>query len=36
MPGGDENETSLAWLNIGQSAITNLMTAYAMGYTRSG
>jgi ABC-type transport system involved in Fe-S cluster assembly fused permease/ATPase subunit len=28
-----KNETSLAWLNIGQSAITNLMMAGAMGYT---
>jgi ATP-binding cassette, subfamily B, heavy metal transporter len=27
------NETSLAWLNIGQSLITNLMMAGAMGYT---
>src|SRR5678815_1432991 len=27
------NEVSLAWLNIGQSAITNLMMAGAMGYT---
>jgi ATP-binding cassette subfamily B protein len=27
------NETSLAWLNIGQSFITNLMMAGAMGYT---
>jgi ATP-binding cassette subfamily B protein len=27
------NETSLAWLNIGQSAITNLMMAGAMGFT---
>jgi ATP-binding cassette subfamily B protein len=26
-------ETSLAWLNIGQSAITNLMMAGAMGFT---
>ncbi|WP_157216470.1 ABCB family ABC transporter ATP-binding protein/permease [Flavisphingomonas formosensis] len=28
-----QNETSLAWLNIGQSFITNLMMAGAMGYT---
>jgi ATP-binding cassette subfamily B protein len=28
-----KNETSLAWLNIGQSAITNVMMAGAMGYT---
>jgi ATP-binding cassette, subfamily B, heavy metal transporter len=28
-----KNEVSLAWLNIGQSAITNLMMAAAMGYT---
>ncbi|HEY0626059.1 MAG TPA: ABC transporter ATP-binding protein/permease [Allosphingosinicella sp.] len=28
-----KNETSLAWLNIGQSLITNLMMAGAMGYT---
>ena len=28
-----KNETSLAWLNIGQSAITNLMMAGAMGFT---
>ena len=28
-----KNETSLAWLNIGQSFITNLMMAGAMGYT---
>jgi ATP-binding cassette subfamily B protein len=28
-----KNEVSLAWLNIGQSAITNLMMAGAMGYT---
>ncbi|WP_414900013.1 ABCB family ABC transporter ATP-binding protein/permease [Sphingomonas flavalba] len=28
-----KNETSLAWLNVGQSAITNLMMAGAMGYT---
>jgi ATP-binding cassette subfamily B protein len=28
-----KNETSLAWLNIGQSAITNLMMAGAMAYT---
>jgi ATP-binding cassette, subfamily B, heavy metal transporter len=27
------NEVSLAWLNIGQSLITNLMMAGAMGYT---
>jgi ATP-binding cassette subfamily B protein len=27
------SENSLAWLNIGQSAITNLMMAGAMGYT---
>jgi len=27
------NETSLAWLNIGQSTITNLMMAGAMGFT---
>ena len=27
------NETSLAWLNVGQSLITNLMMAGAMGYT---
>ena len=27
------NEVSLAWLNIGQSLITNLMLAGAMGYT---
>jgi ATP-binding cassette subfamily B protein len=27
------NETSLAWLNIGQSLITNLMMAGAMAYT---
>jgi ATP-binding cassette subfamily B protein len=27
------NETSLAWLNIGQSFITNLMMAGAMGFT---
>jgi ATP-binding cassette subfamily B protein len=27
------NEASLAWLNIGQSLITNLMMAGAMGYT---
>jgi ATP-binding cassette subfamily B protein len=27
------NETSLAWLNIGQSLITNVMMAGAMGYT---
>ncbi|MDP8994294.1 MAG: ABC transporter ATP-binding protein/permease [Pseudomonadota bacterium] len=30
---GIRNETSLAWLNIGQSLITNLMMAGAMGYT---
>ncbi|HEY0013839.1 MAG TPA: ABC transporter ATP-binding protein/permease [Allosphingosinicella sp.] len=30
---GVRNETSLAWLNIGQSFITNLMMAGAMGYT---
>ncbi len=29
----EKNETSLAWLNIGQSLITNLMMAGAMGYT---
>jgi ATP-binding cassette, subfamily B, heavy metal transporter len=28
-----KNETSLAWLNIGQAVITNLMMAGAMGYT---
>jgi ATP-binding cassette subfamily B protein len=28
-----KNETSLAWLNIGQSFITNAMMAGAMGYT---
>ena len=28
-----KNETSLAWLNIGQSAITNVMMAGAMGFT---
>ena len=28
-----KNENSLAWLNIGQSLITNLMMAGAMGYT---
>ena len=28
-----KNEVSLAWLNIGQSIITNLMMAGAMGYT---
>jgi ATP-binding cassette subfamily B protein len=28
-----KNETSLAWLNIGQSLITNLMMAGSMGYT---
>jgi ABC-type transport system involved in Fe-S cluster assembly fused permease/ATPase subunit len=28
-----KNETSLAWLNIGQSFITNLMMAGAMAYT---
>ncbi len=28
-----KNEVSLAWLNIGQSLITNLMMAMAMGYT---
>ena len=27
------NETSLAWLNIGQSLITNVMMAGAMGFT---
>ncbi|QDP19501.1 ABCB family ABC transporter ATP-binding protein/permease [Sphingomonas xanthus] len=27
------NETSLAWLNVGQSLITNLMMAGAMGFT---
>src|SRR3546814_11550208 len=27
-----KNESSLAWLNIGQSLITNLMMAGAMGY----
>ena len=31
-----KNETSLAWLNIGQSAITNVMMAGAMGYTVLG
>jgi len=30
---GVRNENSLAWLNIGQSLITNLMMAGAMGYT---
>jgi ATP-binding cassette subfamily B protein len=30
---GERNETSLAWLNIGQSLITNLMMAGTMGYT---
>jgi ABC-type transport system involved in Fe-S cluster assembly fused permease/ATPase subunit len=28
-----KNETSLAWLNVGQSLITNLMMAGSMGYT---
>ncbi|GGE18804.1 ABC transporter ATP-binding protein [Polymorphobacter glacialis] len=28
-----KNEVSLAWLNVGQSIITNLMMAGAMGYT---
>jgi len=28
-----KNESSLAWLNVGQSFITNLMMAGAMGYT---
>jgi ABC-type transport system involved in Fe-S cluster assembly fused permease/ATPase subunit len=28
-----KNEVSLAWLNVGQSVITNLMMAGAMGYT---
>ncbi|MFC7499355.1 ABCB family ABC transporter ATP-binding protein/permease [Enterovirga sp. GCM10030262] len=28
-----KNESSLAWLNVGQSLITNLMMAGAMGYT---
>ncbi|MFN3388165.1 MAG: ABCB family ABC transporter ATP-binding protein/permease [Allosphingosinicella sp.] len=28
-----KNETSLAWLNVGQSMITNLMMAGAMAYT---
>ena len=28
-----KNQVSLSWLNIGQSAITNLMMAGAMGYT---
>ncbi len=28
-----KNETSLAWLNVGQSLITNLMMAGAMGFT---
>jgi ATP-binding cassette, subfamily B, heavy metal transporter len=28
-----KNETSLAWLNIGQSLITNIMMAGAMGFT---
>ena len=28
-----KNEVSLAWLNIGQAVITNLMMAGAMGYT---
>lgn len=28
-----KNEVSLAWLNIGQSLITNLMMAMAMGYS---
>ena len=28
-----KNETSLAWLNVGQSLITNVMMAGAMGYT---
>jgi ABC-type transport system involved in Fe-S cluster assembly fused permease/ATPase subunit len=30
------NETSLAWLNIGQSTITNVMMAGAMGFTVLG
>ena len=30
---GIRNETSLAWLNIGQSTITNLMMGGAMAYT---
>ncbi len=30
---GVRNETSLAWLNVGQSFVTNLMMAGAMGYT---
>ena len=28
-----KNETSLAWLNVGQSLITNVMMAGAMGFT---
>ncbi|HZF43470.1 MAG TPA: ABC transporter ATP-binding protein/permease [Sphingomonadaceae bacterium] len=28
-----KNETSLAWLNVGQALITNVMMAGAMGYT---
>jgi ABC-type transport system involved in Fe-S cluster assembly fused permease/ATPase subunit len=28
-----KNETSLAWLNVGQAVITNLMMAGAMGFT---
>jgi ATP-binding cassette subfamily B protein len=31
-----KNETSLAWLNIGQSLITNVMMAGAMGFTIYG
>jgi ATP-binding cassette subfamily B protein len=31
-----KNETSLAWLNIGQSLITNIMMAGAMGFTIYG
>jgi ABC-type transport system involved in Fe-S cluster assembly fused permease/ATPase subunit len=31
-----KNETSLAWLNIGQSLITNIMMAGAMGFTIHG
>jgi ABC-type transport system involved in Fe-S cluster assembly fused permease/ATPase subunit len=31
-----KNETSLAWLNIGQSLITNVMMASAMGFTVYG
>jgi ATP-binding cassette, subfamily B, heavy metal transporter len=30
---GIRNETSLAWLNVGQSSITNLMMGGAMAYT---